>query len=191
MTDSKKKNSATIWGVIAIVVPIITLIGVGCYLLMRGTETRESNNNDSYSISALICEADSPIEAFFLTDVESSTLHTIKVTIKDDKPDKISYTYVGKFETEAIADKVESSFHANYNIDMGENGLDPESLTPSFAAVEKAVKINLYTTVDALNSTTEKFFFLTTGERRNIKNSSEKDIQKIYENVGFSCKHSE
>ncbi|MBQ3263782.1 hypothetical protein IJH06_01585 [Candidatus Saccharibacteria bacterium] len=189
MTKREEKSNMKVWLVVASVLVVVALCVVGMVLLLRGSETRETGSKETYAISALTCTTRSAEDAFFSLDSAISSEHTIKMTFKDEKPDKVSYSYVGEFSTAELAEKASSSYHANYNVDMGGNKMNPEKLTPAFVATDKTVKINLYSAVNELNATTAKFFFLTADEQRNLSTYSEKTIQKIYENVGFKCEY--
>ena len=189
MTEPDEKSKIKIRVIGTTVVLLVFLCVLGGFFLLRGTETRETSNKENYVISALICTASSPENVFFSSKLATSVKHTVKVTFKDEKADKISYSYEGELENNEKAESVMSAFHANYNIDMSNNGRDPESLTPSFVASDKTVRINLYSTVDNLNSAVAKFFFLTSEEQGKIATYSRKTVQKIYEKVGFKCEY--
>ncbi len=189
MSEPGEKSRTKVWVISSIVIIISIICIVGGFFLFRGTETRETSNKENYSIGVLVCESGSPKDAFFSSSVAVSSKHTIKTTFKDEMPDKISYSYEGKFETDDLAESTSSLYHGNYNIDMGKNSLDPESLTPAFVAADKTVRINLYADVKDLKAALAKFFFLDSSEIEDFTTSSYKDIQKIYENVGFKCKY--
>lgn len=189
MVDPGKKSKTRVWVIPVMILSAILVCVVGGFFLFRESEARETGNRQSYAITALTCTAVGPKETFFSSGSAISDSHTVKMTFKDKHPDKISYIYSGDFRTKEKAENIISSYHANYNLDMSKYNLDPESLTPSFVAVDKEAKINLYIAASNLNPITAKFFFLDSTDQNKIQTYSEKDIQKIYENVGFKCEY--
>ncbi len=161
--------------------------GIGAYLLMRGSETRESAEASNYSVSALSCESSSQEDAFFKKNGAILETHTIRITFSGGAASSISYSYNGIFTDENAAESAKSSLHADYNIYMGKSGLSPESLTPSFSDKENEAKVSLFSDVKKLNAGTAKFFFLDMEKYRIVNSSSEEELSKIYENDGFIC----
>lgn len=191
MAESEEGSKSKPWIIAFVVILAMVVCVVAIFFLFRKTETRETSTKDNYAITALTCKASSPENAFFSSSAAISNEHTIKITFKDESADKISYNYEGKLEDNEKAESLISSFHADYNIYMSDNGLNPEILSPSFVATNNAARINLYSTVSSLNGAIPKIFFLTSGDRNKITTYSEKTIQKIYENVGFKCEYND
>lgn len=167
------------------IVLVAVALGLGCYLWLNGSETRHSQSVEKYAISSLDCTASQPNDAFFAEKNAQKRSHKVKITFREDKADKITYTYEGTFSDNTTAEAVSSRFHADYNIYMGDNGLNPESLAPTFSAADATTYINLYGSYDKLNSATEKLFFLTNDEYSGGQSSSY--LERVYGTKGFSC----
>ena len=160
----------------------------GLALIFGQNETRTSKVIDNTTMGALHCTSTNPEEPFFAPDGVLENEHEIKITFNGDLADKFSYNYYGTFNSESIAEGARTRLHANYNIYMGNNGKDQESLYPTFDYVGEKVKINLFAEREkTLNLITAKLFFLSSGEVTNLKNNSADDLKKIYEKRGFSC----
>ena len=189
-TKSKKtKKSGHTGLIVGVIVFLAVAVGVTMLLLQlfKGIETHESTSGGNESIGSLYCEATNPVDAFFTSTRAQNTKHEIKITFRGDTADKISYTYTGTYETEALAEQDNATLHANYNIYMGEHKVSAESLTPAFSTIENMMRISLFTKQSAINSATANLFFLGPDEYGNLKNYSGNTIQSIYKNQGFSC----
>ncbi|MBR0372846.1 hypothetical protein IJH72_02830 [Candidatus Saccharibacteria bacterium] len=164
----------------------IAVVTVILCLLFSGKETRTSSNN-IYSTKILYCVNNNPEDSFFTDSNAINNKHEIKVTYKDDKPDKVSYTYTGKFNTSTKADNSNATLHAKYNKYMAEYDLSPTILSPTFSVVESKLKINLFTDISNINNKTGKLFFLNLDEISSLTSESADKLKDIYSDKNFSC----
>ena len=188
---TKKAKNRSAGAICAAVVILVLVVGLVLVFLMNRTETRTWHDETTTTTGSLVCTNASPANAFFKHDDEVSAEHKIKVTFKGDQFDKLNYTYTGEFESNEEATSALSEMHADYNIYMGENGLDQEALYATFSPMENEGVINLYISRDDFNSATAKFVFLSNGEFKKMGKYSAEEVQKVYKNKGFTCQLSE
>ena len=180
----KTQNSRMKWLILAIIVVALLIL---LYLLLNKKETYISNGGTVKKIASISCVSKDPENSFFSPEQEGDVEHTVKATFKNGKPDKISYDFNGLYGSNNIAESIEATIHADYNIYMGEKGLSASLLGPSFSVSGNNVKVSLYTDVGKLINTTIPFFFLDMNDFQKIKSYSVDELAKIYEDKGFHC----
>lgn len=157
---------------------------------MTGSEKTIKENNNVTKIDYLYCQGDNLEDAFFKDSSQLLAKHEIKYTFSDGKPDKISYTYTGTFDSSDSAKATMSFLHADYNNYMGKAGIYQESLYPSWNVVESDAVINLFIDNDQYNVATAKFLFMSEEEYTKQKIDNIARLESFYRTKGFSCKTS-
>ena len=128
-----------------ILLAIILLIIAGFLLFfLNGSETRISEERGSEKMTALSCKTGNSEEAFFNSETANTVENVVKITFKDDKLDKVFYSYEGTYRSYDVAEQENANFHAKYNKYLSPYGINPEILTPTFLTSETKFRINLY-----------------------------------------------
>ncbi len=184
MSDSKSnwqkhKNSV-------IVCFFITIIAFVSCLFFIGEETY-TESKQVYSIEVLQCLSSNPINSFFGYSDSVNSKHEIKITYRQDEPDKISYSYNNILSSEEDAQHVDAVLHAKYNNYMGEHKLNLSTLGPIFMVVENKFKINFYTKFSNINAINGVVFFLSPEEVVNVANNSIGKTKELYTSKNFVC----
>lgn len=167
---------------------LIAMIAIILYIFTNGRETHIKNSGNSYSIEILYCFNNNPAHSFFSDNNIIDNKHEIKITYRKNEANNISYTYTGVFSSKEKADNVNAILHAKYNTYMGQYNLSPTILGPVFSVVENKFKINLYASIDSINSIVSELFFLDSNEATKLKNESIDELKTLYINKGFQCK---
>ena len=176
----------------AIVLCIVAILAVALSLLFGKKETKISEEKEDVTMGALYCKSTHPNDAFFVSETATKGEHEVKITFRGEGADKFSYIYYGTYGTENEADHDRSAMHADYNIYMGENGVEQGSLTPTFTYNGASTKINLFAERgSSLNAVTARFFFLSGDELDKVGEYSKDDLEKLYVKKGFSCTFNE
>lgn len=183
--SSTKKN--TVFKIIAVCL-ITVSVGIGVFLMLRGSESYTSVPGSEDVVGALVCRSQTQTNEILHIKDEVSFESEIKITYRNESLDKIAYNYNGVFQDARRAEAAASSAHANYNIYMGNNGLSIDSLSPAFLASGKNLRIDFYSTISKLSNAEASLFFLTDEEIRDVQNLTTQRIQSFYESKGFTCK---
>lgn len=181
---SKIGKTLTICGIIAM---ILIVIAVSIIILLQPKETHISSGTEKSSIEVLDCVSSVQNEPFFVSDKAIDSNHEVKITFNNNKPDKYNYTYIGKFDSNKIAEEELSWLHGDYNNYMGKIDIYQEDLSPSFTVLDNDVIINLYLDNKTLAVDTARFLFLTSEQFVNIKKMPITEVAKIYKNRSFNC----
>lgn len=158
------------------------------FLLTNKRETHTYVNRNNGETSGLKCTIDKNDNAFFASDLATELKHTIKIMYNDNNIDKVSYEYDGVYNSAEEAKKDSGMMHTNYNLYMGDHGVDHEILAPVFQYDEKKARIRLYLDdYRKMNSVIGKVFYIGSGIQDTIAKGSIEEAKKIFENKGFSC----
>lgn len=185
--DKDKKNNGWVKWVITLI--IIAAIVILLWFLLRGKEDYITNDVNEVNISSLECAAagDAVEGAFFTSVSAETTRHELKSTFREDKIDNMSYSFYATYESEAQTETAEANLHGQYNKYMGEKSMSQQSLNPNFSNLGDELKISLYTERSKMNNLMANFFFIDMDEFQKLGSYTLKDLEKIYENKGFSC----
>ena len=169
----------------AIIAGIVALI---IFALTNKRETHTYVNRNNGETSGLKCTIDKNDNAFFASDLATELRHTIKIMYNDNNIDKISYEYDGVYNSAEEAKKDAGKMHTDYNIYMGDHGVDHEILEPVFQYDGEKARIRLYLDdYKKMNSVIGKVFYIGSGIQDTVAKGSAEDTKKIFENKGFSC----
>lgn len=182
----KRKKRKKIFTCIVILLLVILIILILIWLL-KGKETQISEDDEGSDWESLVCTTGENDEAYFKNSVANGEEHKIKLIFIDDKLSRIFYSYTGEYNSVRTAQTVIDSMHADYNIYMGDNKMTLDLLSPTFSAIDKTVRIDLYGWVSDVNAVTAKLFFFDRENYEAVKNYSEDRLEAFYENKGFSC----
>lgn len=189
---SKEGNkSKAIYGITAIICIVVAVILLVAWLLNSRSETRYSSDKAEENTSSLDCTISSlteDISNVFDYGTPETTSCQIKMIFKNDKLDVLTFGYNGTYSSEKLAEDEMSRMHADYNGYMSGHNLSQSLLNPTFTRDKETVKITLYSEKGKIDNITAPFFFITSDEFALSKDYSEKTMNKIYENKGFSCK---
>ncbi|MBQ9485078.1 hypothetical protein IJU85_03200 [Candidatus Saccharibacteria bacterium] len=167
---------------------IITIIAVVLYLLFNNkTIYKPAEDDDSKLIGTLYCSSDNLDNSFFRMDNAINNNHEIKAIYRQQKIDKISYTYTGIFRTEAEADNSDAVLHAKYNKYMAQYDYNPELLAPTFSVIGTKYKVVLYTDFSDIDGAVSGLFFLEPDEISNVADGSVEYLGEIYSRKGLNC----
>ena len=189
MEKNGKKKSKKALIIYAFSIAIIAgIVAIVIFALTNKRETHTYVNRNNGETSGLKCTIDKNDNAFFVSDLATELKHTIKIMYNDNNINKVSYEYDGIYDSAEEAKKDVGKMHTNYNIYMGDHGVDHEILTPVFQYDEKKARIRLYLDdYRKMNSTIGKVFYIGSGIQDTIAKESIEETKKIFENKGFSC----
>ncbi len=183
----KEKSVRYIVAVLILLVIVIIL-----FILFNGRETRTSEGGENESVTALYCTAGNLEEAFFTSTTANTIKNEIKVTFKNNKMDRLFYTYKGTYRSTEVARDDEAVLHAKYNIYMGENHLIQESLSPSYSVANSKFNLTLYIDdYSKINPATAVFFFIGEDKIAEFQDYTIDKMKTFYEDQGFQCQISE
>lgn len=158
------------------------------FILNSGHETHITGESEEKKITALDCSADNIKGAFFTSSAANTVKNQIKVTFGDDKVDKIFYFFEGVYNSYEVAEHDNAALHARYNKHMSGNGLEQESLTPTFSTVETKMRINLYAkNREMINRATAVLFFINSDDLEDYLDYSRDQVMEYYQKQGFLC----
>ena len=166
---------------------IFTIVVIFIILFSHNKETRTSKQSPKTNNAALYCKGDVVDEPFFVQYNASSSMHEFKILFSDDKINILNYTYTADFPTAEQAINASALIHADYNIFMSKNNVDPESLQPTFSKIDNEVIVNLSADIESISSTTAKLFFLDNEQFKKIPTYSLDEIIDMYRKKGFHC----
>ena len=184
---SKKKRTFIDAVIIAAIAAIVALV---VFLVTYKKETWITEEYDYGDTLALACTSheNDPEVAFFSSETATSVEHIVKMVYNNDKVQKISYEYEGKYDSDDEAKEDSGAMHTKYNIYLGDHGIDHAILTPVFQYTGKKALIRLYLDdYNKMNSTLGKIFYIGNGMKDTVGKNSAKETKKLYENKGFSC----
>ena len=185
----KSNDSNTIKTVKTITfIAILVALSVILTLIFRYHTTTTTVTRETAEINYLVCRASSPEGAFFKSTAAESTSHELKVIFSNNHPSKFSYTFRGTYNSNANADHDIAVLHADYNNYMADHGkLDPEGLSPHFAAIDTTSEISLFSEVNKLVTATAQLFFIDSDQYQHLNDYSTDDLQNLYKSKGFIC----
>lgn len=186
--ENKKKNKKSSIVYAIIIAVIAGLMALVIYMLTNKKETHTYRTQDNGEISALVCTTNDNESSFFASETASSINHTVKLIYKDNKVEKISYEYDGKYNSSEEAKHDDAVLHAKFNIYLGEHNIEQDVLTPVFQHNGDGVTIRLYLdNYNEMNSAIGKIFYIGSGIKDTVAKNSLEETKKIYENKRFSC----
>lgn len=190
MKESEKRKKKRIITDAVIVAAITAIISIIILLLTYKKETRIIESYDDGDTSALVCtsQKNDSEDTFFYSETAMSVKHTIKLVYGDNKIEKMSYEYDGKYNGEEEAKKDSGHLHTIYNLYLGDHNVNHEILSPVFQYTGNRALIRLYLDdYGKMNVPIGKVFYIGSGVIDTIGKNSPKEAKKIYENKGFSC----
>ena len=187
MVERKNEHLAG-WAAVVIIVALVLILSI---ILSQKKEVHISNGGQVLQVYSLECSSSGAEDTFFRPNEAQRYTETIRATFREDRLEDISYEFLGTYQTDAAVEQDIANLHARYNIYMGEQKVNPESLSPVFSPMNTKLKITLFGDKDKLNTATARMFFLTSDEVDKPKTLSLKKIRKIYEAKGFACQSSE
>ena len=179
-----KQKTFRIIFILVFIVLIISLI----FILLTPKETYVHGDGDAQMVftDILQCKSSNPDVSFFTYDAEKSE-HTIKIIFKDNKINKINYTFDGNFSSDKKAETTLSQMHAEYNTYMGGTSIYQENLTPTFSLLGSEIIINLFIDEKYFVPSTAKIVFLDGNEYVRARDGNIDEIEEIYKSKGFLC----
>ena len=181
---SEKKSNAMKWVAIVILVLLSLVI---LFIIFWKREEHTSNDERIISVKLLECSGSGIEDAFFVSDTVQRYTHEIRATFKEEKLDDISYIYNGTYNSPEAVESSASRLHADYNIYMGKNNENPESLNPMFSNLKSKLKITLYSNKTGINPVTATLFFLDPDNLDSIRNYNINNLGGMYKEKGFVC----
>ena len=182
MEEKKKRIGYVVLALILLVVVIFILF------LLNGSETRTSEPTEKDEVSALHCKAGRIEEGFFVSDTANTSNNEIKITYSGNKLDKMYYSFKGVYRSDEVANEDEYRMHAKYNIYMGENNIEQESLSPNYSVVDSKFQLSLYVdSYDKINNVTAVFFFIDKEDIPKFNTYSLDTLKSYYEKQDFEC----
>lgn len=170
-----------------IVAAIITFV-----VLLWPKEVRTSiDSSGTTSIASLICESGYYPGAFFSDAEAKSQQYTIKVTYQDNKFSKVSFSYVGIFDTNEKADAAESKMHAKFNLYMYDYSLDPEKYDPKFRNLENKARADLFSSSENMSDALARIILSSDATADLFTKSKYEHLSSAYNKIGYSCEYSE
>ena len=188
MEESKKnrnKKAATSMIVVAVLIGILAVV---VYLLTHKTETYIHETTADEETPTLICASGDNDYDFFVSEEATNITHTIKLVYKDGKISKLSYEFVGAYDTEESAKQAKGRFNTDYNIYLGKYDVKYETLSPVFWYTEDRAGVKLYLDdYKRMNSVIATFFYIDDASVSSIAKNSIDITKKYYEKKNFSC----
>lgn len=156
-------------------------------LLFKPKTTYVEGGEEIYTIDLLDCRISEHEGAFFNSKIADEALHEIRVTFRENKIDKIYYEYKTSFSSEEVAKSQNAEMHANYNIYMGNKGIEPGKLDPRFSTIDNETTVSLIAEKGDLALSNVSLFFLDANDFQKINSRSIEEMKKLYEGKGFKC----
>lgn len=185
--DDNRKKLVIEAIVVAVVFGFIALV---IFALTYKREEYIYEPNDDGGVSALVCTSsnnDGEV-AFFSSDNASSVEHKIKLIYKGEVINKLSYEFLGKYDSEEAARDAKGVFNTKYNVYLGEHGIEYDTLSPVFQHIGNKTKVELILdSYKNMNSVIGKFFYISSASLDSVAKNSKKETKKYYEKKGFSC----
>ena len=185
----KKKNKRLVIDAV-VMITIVVCIALVIILLTHQTETHTTEEYDDGDAAALVCTSDSNDgeKDFFKSETANRVEHMVKLVYDNGKVEKMSYEFMGDYNSNEEAKDENGKMHTSYNIYLGENGVDHEMLTPVFQYYDNKSIIKLYLDdYRKMNYALGRIFYIGNGMKDVVAKNSIKETKKVYENKGFSC----
>jgi len=183
----EKKGNKILFIKLAFLVLTLGVVLIIVWFFSYRSETRITEDMDYISVSSLQCSLAGSEDSFFIPEEAQGYKHEIKILLKNDNLDAISYNYEGTYSSDRLAENAMAKFYTTYNKYMGDQNLEAQSLSPNFSTVKTEVNISLYTERKKINSAILPIFFFNREDIDKIEKYDGKDFEKYYENKGFSC----
>lgn len=180
------KNKGRLCEILAICLVVLS-VGIGVFLMLRGSETYTSSSSPDSIVGALICKTSSSTGSFFEVEKTLSSSHEIRITYRQDDLSGISYSYTGVFNDEKNAESASTHAHVAYNEYMSKRNLKTDNISNSFIASNTVFRMNLYTAFNKLDNEIAALFFLSEEGDDGLMVKTIQDLKTIYENKNFSC----
>lgn len=184
--SEKKASRIDIFKTVVLMV-IVAVVVLVIWFLTSGSETRISTEYSYGDLGSLQCTSENPSDAFFVSKNVQKFTHEIKVMFTENYIKEISYRYEGTYNSESVAETAAAEMHADYNIYMGNNGINQEGLNPVFMTDKTKARVSLYAESSKLNGTVARLFFISGDEFGKLSDYSRDDLKKMYVSKGFSC----
>ena len=127
-------------------------------------------------------------EAFFILDGASQVEHTIKVLFTGDRASKLFYSYEGKLRSDEDAERGATMMNIKYDKYLGEHNYpSSKKVEEEFRYDKSTVRIEVYTSVEGINSDTATFFFLENDKLDELMKMNADQLGKYYSEKGFKC----
>lgn len=174
-------------------IAVAVMVGIIALVIFALTYKREEFIYEADSggdASALVCTSnnnDSEV-AFFSSDDVSSVEHKIKLIYRSGIINKLSYEFLGKYDSEEAAKEAKGVFNTKYNIYIGDHGMELDVLSPVFQYIGNKAKVELYLdSYKKMNSAIGKLFYISSASLDSVAKNSKEETKKYYEKKGFSC----
>lgn len=166
---------------------LVGIILAVIWLLTYKQESQTTSTIENGDYSALECTASDPSDPFFTFATTQEVTHSIKILFTEGKLNDVMYKYDGVYASKEEAENAEAWLHADYNEYLGANGVDRQSLSPTFSVNDNKLMISVYAEAKKINDVVARIFFLDTDASNKVKNFSLKDYKLLYETKGFAC----
>lgn len=186
---SDKKSSSAKW--VAIVFFIILVLVVIAAVLLLTYEKKDATVSDHNKTEreVLVCTSGPTEQAFVSLSGASQVKHTVKAEYVDAVISKLFYSYSGKFKDATEAEKNSTHINIAYDEYLAKNNLSSSKYVRStFNHIDTEVRVDIYTPKDGINSDTATFFFLESSKLNDLLNASDKELERYYKDLGFSCR---
>ncbi|MBR2543665.1 hypothetical protein IKF03_03700 [Candidatus Saccharibacteria bacterium] len=180
----EKKNNIWWWVIAGLGAVVLVLVLI---FLLQGKENYIAGGEQMTRVGSLNCSISHSEEAFFQSETVQRYTHEVRAIYRGDKLEDISYTYNGTYASPEAVEDASAILHAKYNKYMGENGVNPESLTPQFSNLKSKLKVSLYGDKSKIDKVTAPLFFLTEEEVAEVGKYNLSKLEKLYKGKGFSC----
>ena len=168
---------------------IICVLALIIYLFLNKRETHITEDKPETIMSAVLCSANGPGEAFFTSSSANTIENEIKVLFKNDALDSLFYTYTGVYSSLEKIEHDDAVLHAKYNTYFGDYGVSPSILSPSFSTTNTKLIITLYAeNTELIDGVTAKLFFINNDIINIFKGYSKEEVELYYEKQSFACK---
>ena len=139
-------------------------------------------------VEALVCESSNPEGGLFNSEIANRVTHEVKATFKDNGIDKLSYMFLGEYNSADEAASDEATLHAYYNIYMGQKEVPIATFNPVYSVNEKALQMVFYTDdKDEIEPSVAALFFIDAEEVAMMKRVKIDELKTLYEKKNFSC----
>lgn len=179
------KIGIMICAVVIVAMVVIIVLSVA----MQGKEEYIESEEQSDTMSALVCKASDPVDGFFAsegseTSPENAT-STFKATYVNGGLDKLFYTYEGNYDSAETAKQAEADLHARYNQFLADKAA---GLTPKFVANEEEVKITLFGDWSKMTIGQAKTMGMDEEDYNALANDGKvESLTKILREKGYTC----
>lgn len=183
--EKRQKNNRM--GIIFFVVFLLSIIFVVLFLLFEKKETHFSESINDDKIVAISCEKNTDENSFFYDNSALNGTDKLKITFSRDKPQKLFYDYLGKYNSKQIAETHHAILQSKYYEYLGNNGISLNDFSFHFAHFDNAIKIELFSEASKLSGLSGALFFIDELEFTDFFDKNESEIANFYEKKGFSC----